>query len=225
MAEKHDNQYTMPPLTHDQAVARFRELLSVGSARKRYRRSDAHDWLGLFAEWVRTDVGQYPNVSHFLKAKGIHPNSLERKGGRQFWNNCRDSVRVKAMIKSVNAAPAEMAKKFDKQLRIVANLEDAIIESTRKMQQPPDEPEPPGPAATASDLAQYKAELKAYRRELRAHNADAVKTLTEAMHKLAETNLMFQNEGVMKARVETVNIHAVLVDSMRQRDQKYGVDG
>lgn len=204
MAQKHDNQYTAPPLTEAEVKAKAAKIFRIHA-----KGPNGWDRMALFAEWIRTDPEKFKNTNQWVASiqdryPGLHPQSIQDWGGKLFWRQARQSVRAKALEKVIAKTPDLIEKKYEKQLRIVSKLEDALehrIDSIRKDQQ---NEANPGSTVNPFELS-------------------AIETLIEGVEKLAKTNVLLSNDGIEKHDIRTVNLHASLVEAIKQRDSNLGV--
>lgn len=217
----------MPPIYKGPKPTNGKEVREIATRllRRTGDGNPTHDPLKMFSSWLATEPSDYRTCKEWMLK--VHPDinasTLQSWGGRGFWNLCRDIVRSEAIGKAMDKTPDLLANKFERQLRIVAKLEDAVEKTAEKIMRIPEPPIEPGKDATKEQIVQYGAELRDYRRDLRAYDASAVKALTEAIHKLAETNILLRNDGVQKHEVTTKNLHAVIVDKIKERDARFGI--
>lgn len=199
MAEKNQNQYTMPPLTQAEVVDRFKQVCALGRFNKK---KDDHDWLALFVEWIRTEPSQFANVGLFLKAKGVHPGSIQGRGGRTLWNQSRQSVRQTALGHAIEKTPELLERRFERELQVNMKAITVAEKMLKNLEELTDSPD-----AGIRHLTS-KQDLKA---------------LAESLAILAKINLELSNNGVQKHQIESVNLHATIVQSIKERDARMGV--
>lgn len=205
MAEKHDNQYTAPPLTEEEAIAKFRAMAAYGDG-KGHAGQGSVDWLGLFTEFIHSEPSAFANVGKFLKARKVHPGSIQKRGGRTFWNQARDAVRAKALQAAIVAAPEVVKERYRTILEATDNLAKLVKRNSERML----EAGKPGEDGVVPPPNPFEA--------------SAIKTLAESSRILAEAVQKMFGEEKAPAQGGTVfNIHNAIVQSISERDKRLGV--
>ena len=217
LPKKTDNQYTMPPMTKEQAMKKFLEVLKTDHPNK--GPGPTHNWPMIFGEWLIFE-GQ---INKFCALKSIHPGTIQTKGGRTIWLALRDAVRKKGLELMLEKMPNMLEKKFEKQFKVITKLEDVIEKSADRLLIEPEPPIEPGNIATDEQRKQYKLDLAEYKRAKSEHHAEALKTLAEAVEKLVDSNLKLRNDGVQKIEAKSLNLHGTMMEAMKARDQQYGI--
>lgn len=218
---KHKNQYTTPPLTPEEAAKRVRQIVRRG----RRVRQPGVDWAKILTEWVHTDKSEFPTIESFCKVKGFHPQTLQRRGGRQLWYDARNAVHDKAIAKALEKAPDALSVKYEDELNVKSKLVRVVDKFADRLLKDPDKPEHPGETATPEQIRAYEIELDLYRKEMTLVRSEAIKTLAEAVDKLVEVNERIHGNarpGLGGAGTH-VNVYPMLVQAVQQRDKQFGV--
>lgn len=192
---------SVPSFTEEQWVEKFKSLLPQGNMHD----DKARDWVALFLEYIRSTPAEYKSLKSFMDAKKIAIPTLNGHSGGTFWNRARQSVQAKALAIALDKSPQLVAKKYEKQLRIVSKLEDAIEHMITKIRKDQE----------AQDLDPLLP--------VNPFTASAVDKLIDGVSKLVETNILLNNDGVQKHEVKSLNLHASLVEAIKQRDQQFGL--
>lgn len=202
LAEKGQNQYTSPPLTETEAISRFREILNI--ERGGSNGTDSHDWMALFVEFIRSDIGDYKGIGNFLRSKKISGFAIQRKGGRTFWNAARNCIKAKAMLKAVEETPGIVAKRYknlanasEKLTAIVNRMADRMIKAGE-------------PLADGTFPPQNPFE------------ASALKTLAESTKLLTEIVQKMTGDEKGDAPSVKVDLYQVVMNSLNDRDKNFG---
>lgn len=198
MAEKHDNQYTSPPMTHAEVMAKASQVL-----RRQGKGAIRHDRMALFAEWLRSEPSQFRTSKCWFNGKHpeVNPGSLQKWGGRTFWNKAREVVRAEALSKAISKTPDILERKFEQQLKINVEAEGLVSKLIR----------------------QLCVELESVDSKDRKFLEARVRTLVEAVQILNENTLKLANDGVERHEVKSVNLHASIMDAIKERDARLGV--
>jgi hypothetical protein len=201
--KKHDNQHTTPPFTEKEWVERFQALVPQPNGGP-----DGHDWPTLFIGFIHSTATEYPSLKQYAKSKKVSYSALQTRGGAMFWNRARQSIQAAAIAKAVKEAPETMAVKYAKQLRIISKLEDAIehrVDLLRNEQEASKKDpvaNPPNPFETA-----------------------LMEKLIDGISELAKTNILLDNDGVEKHEHKVLNLHAMMVKAVEDRDKQHRVEG
>lgn len=203
--------------TSQDYVAKFRQVLHSdgGPDGVRLRHDGAVDWMALFLEWIKTDVTQYPNIRQFVRSKGVHPGSLQKRGGRMFWNQARESVRIEAMAKAMAKAPDAVAKRLENLGRVQDKLERAIEKVADRVLLELEEHE-----EATGDVKADRQE----RREKSAFNARLLETLKDVQGGLTDIRLKLAGDTRAIAQpAQGVNLLSIVFNELNIRDKKHGV--
>lgn len=205
------------PLTKREVIAKAKELFGPRPRGP----LPGHDKWGLFVEWVRTDKSQYPSARQWLKARHpeMHPmtiNTAEGWGGFTFWNLARDAFHREAMRKLIEKTPNIIVKRFEKLLLRQDELEDVLGEIIQRIKRDLKE------AENASDDPVKDRQV---RRDTTAFNVRLIESLKDVQNGLADVaNKLSGNPNAGTPQIsQPVNFYAVLMDSMRERDERHGV--
>lgn len=219
---KGDNQNTTPPMTPARAMTRLRKEL-LRAPKKRVRQAD-YDWATLAVEWSHSSKSDFPNLASWCKTKGIHPGSLQKRGGRTLWYELRDSVHARAIEKIIERAPDKVAKQYESGLEFVDLLKTVGKKYAKRLLMDPEKPIKPGKDATAEQKKEYEDAFKEYKRQLRQVPADAIKTLAEAADALNDTTQrLFGDTNAKNKGGPTVNLYQEFLGSIQDRDKQFGV--
>lgn len=219
--KKHDNQYTSPPLTPQEAARRVRTQLLRQPKEK--CRQPKHDWERFILEWGESDKARYPTIDSFAKSKGFHPGALQRRGGRTLWYQFRDAIHRAAFQKALDKAPARVARQYESGLEVVDLLKGVAKKYARRLMMDPERPEPLKEGATAEERKAHDEAMKEYKRQLRQVPADAIKTLSEAAEVLNDTTQrLFGDTNAKREGGATINFQQI-IGELGQRDASHGV--
>lgn len=194
------NQYTMAPLSEDEIKRRFIEICRQTGDKGQGGGHEDRDWLGIFTEWIHSEPSDYRTAASFVTSKGIHGGSLQKRGGRAFWNLARDSVRANAAMDTIRKAPDVLARRIERGLEVTTELH----ETASRM------------------LKRIKARLDADPTNEKSLEAGALQQLSEAITALNENLRLFaggQPQGVQTG----VNLYQVIVQGLADRDREHGV--
>lgn len=194
--------YPAKQFTEADWIKKFQQLPSAPHAGQ-----NQHDWIELFIEYIRSTQSEYRSMQHFCEVKGIAYAAIQTRAGTAFWNRARKSIQLSALAKAMDKSPAIVAKKYEKGIRIVSKLEDAVERSVDRLLKAsaplPDGSEPPP----------------------NPYEAAAIKTLAESTKLLAETNMkLFGDIKEQDPNTPKIEIHQMLIQAVAQRDKALGVD-
>ena len=163
-------------------------------------RRNSHNWTKIFSEWIVSEG----SLQEFLKARKIHITTPQKLGGRIFWNDARQAVRRAAMAILIEKAPDVVAEKYSKNFKMVDDASDLV----------------------SMLIGQLKTELNSDKPKERKFLETRLATLTEAIHLLNESTMRLKSDGIQQHKITTQSqsLHAVLVESMRERDAKFGLE-
>lgn len=194
MAKQHDNRYTTPPFNEAEMVAKFKALLPDPTGGEEQK-----NWVKLFIGYIRSTTTEAPSLKAYLAKHGASYPAVQSRGTPMFWNRARRAVQGRALAKAMDKSVDIVAEKYEKQLRIVGKLEDAIehrVDAIRTDQK-------------AGVTNPFEAAL--------------IEKLIDGITELTKTNVLLSNDGVQKHEVRAINLHASLVESIKQRDAEMGV--
>lgn len=200
------------PVAKDRAyyVARFKEVIRANKFNQTNR---GVDWAGLFSEWLLTDTSEFPNISKFMEARGVHIMSLAKRGGRTFWNEARQAARMEAIGRQIEKAPDKLAARFDNLFRVQGKLEQAIERLADRI---------------LDDLNQQEAptgnaeEDRKVSRDRTTFNARMLERLKDVQNGLADVAAKLGGNAQAGTGV-SVNFYQSIVEGLRQRDAENGV--
>ena len=204
MAERFDNQYTTPAFTESEWIERFRKLLPCSTGRGARERKDLER---LFIEFVRSSYSDYKGIKQFCVAKKMCYSLLQRRGGASFWNRARHYTHTHAMAVAFEKSPGIVEERFENESRVANKilklLEHATDRLARTQQNEIEDPE----NATVSP-----------------YELDALKEMADSMKKITETNAIILHGGINKHELKSVNLHAYLIDAIKERDKQFGIE-
>src|SRR3990167_3154827 len=155
------------------------------------------NWVQLFSEWLTYDK----TIAQFCKEKSIHKGSIQKRGGRKFWNAAREEVRRKALANAIEHAPTTMEQKYAKQLRITSKAEDLIEKQLDFLSKD---------GNNLSPLARISLEEK-------------IEILARSIKNLSETNKSLRGDDVQKHEVKSVSLYSTILQVIDERDKKFGI--
>lgn len=189
--------------------AQFAELIKF----KKFNQTKGVDWPALFAEWLLTDPGQFQTASSFLESKGGHRMSLQKRGGRTFWNEARQAARMEAIARQIEKAPDKIAARLDNLIRVQGKLEALVDRLADRINRELDIEDAEILAGTANN--------KSVRQDSISFSARMLDRLKDVQNGLADVSAKLG--GNPQAGAPTVNLYQTVIEGLRQRDALNGV--
>ena len=200
--KKGDNQYTAL-MTKEEALAKARQLFAP-----RLKGPGTRDWMAMWLDWCFTEPCKYEHTNAWVndpetqgKYPGLHEQSIQEHGGKLFWKLCREAFRFNALAKVVERAPELLAKRLEEDLEAISQIRKTALRLNTELNKLLD-----------GDDEKKKLSLE-----------NRLATLGETLALLAKTNQDLANNGVQKHSIESFNLHADVVQALKDRDIRYGV--
>ena len=157
-----------------------------------------YDRAKLLADWLPSDD---LTIKHFCERHGIYPQLINRWGGARLWNDARVAFRARVLSRALNAAENSMEKKYETHLKAISKGIRLVERQFERMLE--------------NDIPVSKPFQKSIEEKL--------EILSKAMRNLSETDKSLRGLDIQKHEIQSINVHAQVVQSIKDRDEKYGL--
>ena len=203
MAERGDNQHTLPDFTKEEWIDKFLKLLPKPNSGNDERK----DWEALFMEFVTATYTEYKGVRQFCNAKSVSYATLQGRGGAAFWNRARHHIQVEALAVNLMRAPDIVANKLKREQTVSYKILEALNHAINRILK-----------AQAAEIDDPDDAV------INPYEMASLKDMVESIKKITETNAVILNGGVNKMELKSINLHATLVEAMNMRDKQFGIE-